>query len=80
MSFLTKDDELLGKYNGILDKVRKVIDKGFHSEPVYNKKCLKFEIKSYEGKINSNFYNDKIPEEDSFLLYLSVSDFDRLCF
>ena len=80
MSFLIKDDELLGKHNGILGKVRKVIDKGFHSEPIYNKKYLKFEIKSYEGKINSNFHNDKIPEEDSFLLYLPVSDFDRLCF
>ena len=31
MSFLIRDDELLGKYNGIWEKVRNIIKKEFHS-------------------------------------------------
>ena len=48
MSFLIKDDELLEKCNGILKK---------------NKKSLKAKIKSYNGKINTNFLRNKIPKE-----------------
>ena len=33
---------------------------------------MKTEIKSYEGKINTNFHNDKIPKEGSHCICLSV--------
>ena len=36
ISFLIKDDELLEKYNKILEKVKNIIKKEFDSEPVYN--------------------------------------------
>ena len=36
------------------------------------KKNLKTKINSYEGKINPNFHNDKIPKEGSYFIYLSV--------
>ena len=36
------------------------------------KKYLKTKIKSYEGKGNTKLHNDKIPEEDSHYIYLSV--------
>ena len=60
--FLIKDDELLEKYNEIWEKVSNSIKKGFDSEPIYNEKYPKNKIKSYEGKINTNFHNDKIPK------------------
>ena len=37
----------------------------FNSEPVYNKKYLKTKIKSFEGKINTNFYGNKMAKEVS---------------
>ena len=40
-AYRTKDNELLEKYDKIWDKVRKVIKKGFDSEPVYNEKYIK---------------------------------------
>ena len=49
------DDELLEKYNEIWEKVKNSIKKEFDSEPVYNEKYLKVKIKSYNGKINTNF-------------------------
>ena len=72
MSFLIKDDELLEKYNEIWEKVKNRIRKEFDSEPVYNEKYLKAKIKSYNGKINANFHNNKIPKEGSQFICLSV--------
>ena len=53
-------------------KLNIVSKKKFDSEPVYNKKNLKDQIKSYNGKINTNFHNNKIPKEDSQYICLSV--------
>ena len=39
-SYLIRDNKLLEKYNGIWDKVSKVIKKGF-DEPVYHEKIFK---------------------------------------
>ena len=65
MSFLIKDDKLLEKNNEIWKKVRNIIKQELDSEPVYNEKYLKGKIKSYNGKINTNFHNNKIPKEGS---------------
>ena len=60
---MIKDDELLEKYSEIWEKVKNSIKKEFDSEPVYNEKYLKAKIKPYNGKINTNFHNNKIPKE-----------------
>ena len=65
ISFLIKDNELLEKYNEIWEKVKNSIKKKFDSEPVYNDKYLKAKIRSYNGKINTNFHDNKIPKESS---------------
>ena len=72
MSFFIKDDGLLEKYNEIWEKVNNIIKKEFDSEAVYNDKYLKAEIKSYNGKINTNIHNNKTPKERSQFIYLSV--------
>ena len=72
MSFLIKDVALLEKYNEIWRKVSNSIKKGFDSQPVHNKKHLETKIKTYEGKINTNFHNNKIPKVGSQGICLSV--------
>ena len=75
MSFLIKNEELLEKYDEIWDKVSNkaiLFKKGFDSEPVYNENYLRTKLKSYEGKINTYFQGDKIPEEGSHCICLSV--------
>ena len=71
--FLIKDGELLEKYNEIWEKVKNNIKKGFDSDVVQNEKYLKAQIKSYNGKINTNFHNNKIPKEGSQFICLSVT-------
>ena len=72
ISFLIKDDELFEKYNEIWGKVKNSLKKEFDSEQVYNEKYLKTKIKSHNGKINTNFHNNKILKEGSQFICLSV--------
>ena len=65
VSFLMKNDKLLEEYNEIWGKVKNSLKKEFDSEPVYNQKYLRAKIQSYNGKMNTNFYCNKIPKEGS---------------
>ena len=53
-------------------KVKDSLKGSFDNKPVYNKKYLKDKRKYYKGKINTNFFNNKIPKEDSHYICLSV--------
>ena len=68
MSFLIKDDELLEKYNEIGKKL-KIVSKNKLMVNLYKTKT---KIKSYNGKINTNFHNNKIAKEGSQFICLSV--------
>ena len=69
---------MLEKYNKNWDKVINIINNGFGSGPVYNNKYLKTEIKSYEGKVNTIFHNDKMSADGSHIIYLSVVIIDSV--
>ena len=71
-SLLVKDDKSLEKYNEIWEKFENSPKKEFDSKIVYNKKYLKAKIKSYNGKININFHDNKILKEGSRCICLSV--------
>ena len=71
-SFLIKDEKLLEKYNKIWKNLRNIITKEFDSKAIYNEKHLKTKIKSYNGKINTNFHNNKIPKKGSQCICLSI--------
>ena len=42
------------------------------SETVYDETYLKAKIKSYKGKTNTNFHNNKIPKESSQFISLPI--------
>ena len=65
VSFLMKDDKLLKKYYEMWGKVKNSLKKEFDSEPVYNQKYLRAKMQSYNGKMNTNFYSNKVPKEGS---------------
>ena len=62
ISFLIEDEKLLKACNKMQDKFSNIIPKGFDSESVYTEKYLKTKIKSYDGKSNTNFYENEIPK------------------
>ena len=80
MSYLIGDEEeLLKAYNKLWDKLSNIMQKGFDSEPVYNGKYLKTKIKSYKGKINTNFHDNGV-SKGSLSLRLFISNISRLRF
>ena len=72
LSFLIKDNHLLEKYNEFKGNIKNRTKKEFDIEPVYNEKYLNTKIKSYNGKINTNFHKNKIPKEHSQCKCLSL--------
>ena len=72
MPFLIKDEKLLEKYNEIWKKVSNIIKKEFDSNPACNEKYIKTKIKFYNGKINTNFHNNRIPKEGCQCISLLV--------
>ena len=76
MYFLIGDDDLLKKYNTVLDKVSADIKKEFDSKPVYNKEFLKIK-KSYGNKV-TDFYEKTIPKVDSNHTCLAVINLDSV--
>ena len=74
--FFIKDDQLLEKYNEIWEKASNAIKRELDSNLVYNKKYLRTKIKSYDGKINTNFQINKIPKQDTTFIYLAVISID----
>ena len=74
MYFLTEDDKLSEKYSTIWDKASVDIKKESVSEPVYDKKNLKTQIKS-NGDEFTDFYDKKILR----WIYLFSSNQRRFC-
>ena len=64
MSFMIKDDNILGKYNEIWDKIRENLNIKFHSKPVYDHTYIKAKVREFEGVIKTNFLGDEIPKEN----------------
>ena len=73
--FFIADDDLLKKYNTIWNKVSANIAKEFDSKPVYNKEFLKAKIKSHGNEV-TDFYDKKVPKEDSNHTCLAVITLD----
>ena len=72
---LIEDDDLSEKYNTTWIKVSAGIKKEFDSEPLYNEEFLKIKIKSYGDEV-TDFYDKKIPKEDSNYICVAVISLD----
>ena len=64
MSFVIKDDDVLGKYNEIWDRIKETLSIKFHSMPVYDGKQIKVKVIEFNGVIKTNFLGDKVPKEN----------------
>ena len=76
--FFNKRWWIIRKYNEIWENVNDSLQKEFDSKPIYNEKYLKAKRKSYNGKINTNFHNNKIPKEGPEYICLLVILLDSI--
>ena len=68
---MIEDEKLLKACNKVWDKFSNIMQKGYDSESVYNEKYLKTKIKSYDGKFNTNFYENEIPKRFKLCFFVS---------
>ena len=61
---VTKDDDVLDKYNEIWNKIKKALNIKFHSIPVYDEKYIKPKVGEFNGVIKTNLLGDEIPKEN----------------
>ena len=71
MSSVTKDEDVLNKYNKIQNKINKILNIKFHSMPVYDEKYIKAKVGEFNGVIKRNFLGDEIPKENETKTHLS---------
>ena len=80
-SFEITDNQLLKKNTQIWNKVKKLLNIKFDSEPVYddNDKYIKTKIKRYDGNVNNtNFQGKKVPKENASCKCLSLIMLDSV--
>ena len=78
MSFKFKDDDLLGKYNEIWDKIKGKLNIEFHSMPVYDEKYIKAKVREFNGVIKTNILGDEIPKESMHYTCIACITIDSL--
>ena len=78
MPFKVKHDNVLEKYYQIWNKTNKMLNREFHSKPVYDEKYIKSKVKTFNGVVNTIFWNDKIPKENVHCTYIAVTSIGSL--
>ena len=76
MSFIIEDNNVLGKYNEIWNKIKKTLNIKFHSTPVYDKKNIKVEVKEFNYVVNANFLDDEVLKEGVHYTCITCTSID----
>ena len=63
MTFVIEDDSVLFKYSDVWNKTKEIKRIKFHSNPVYDEKYIKAEVREYNGVIKTNFLDNEVPKE-----------------
>ena len=75
-SFKIEDNNVLVKYNEIWNKIKKVISIKFHSTPIYDKKCIKTKVKTFNGVASTTFWDDEIPKRNVHYTCIALINID----
>ena len=63
MSFKIEDESAYIKCNQIWNKIKSMLNIKFHSEPIYDDKYIKTNVKTFSCMINTLFSGNEIPKE-----------------
>ena len=78
MSFRIEDDSVYLKYNEIWNEIKRTLNIRFHSQPIYDDKCIKTKVKTFNGVINTLFLDNKIPKERKHYICIAAICIDSI--
>ena len=78
MSFVTDDEEVYKKYNGIWEVVRKLLKVKFTVNPIQDDKYIIAKLKIFNGTNRTTFTNNIIPIERNNYICIAAIDIDSV--
>ena len=63
VNLLSEDEEIIIKYDNIWIKKTKTYGLKLDSQSVYDKKCIKTKLKTYDDQVNTVIPDNEIPKE-----------------
>ena len=78
MSFLIKDDKVWEKYKQIWKVIKNKLVNKFHSEPIYEQKCLKAKVREFDSNIKTNFLDNGVPKENMHCTCIACTTIDSV--
>ena len=77
-SFKIEDDRVFIKYNDIWNKTFKILFIKFHSQPAYDEKYIKANVKTFNGVVNTVFSDDKVSKETIHYICITAINIDSV--
>ena len=78
MSFNVEDETVHLKYTEIWNKIKKSLNRRFHSEPIYDGKYIKTKVKAFSSMINTLFSGNEIPKERDHYICIAAICIDSV--
>ena len=78
MSFKTEDESVYLKYTEIWNKIEKLVNTRFHSQPIYDAKYIKTKVKTFSSMINTLFSGNEIPRERNHYVCIAAICIDSV--
>ena len=78
MSFLIEDERVYLKYNKIWNKVKKLLNIKFQSQPIHDNKYIKTKVKTFDEAIKTHFSDNKVPKEKSHCICIAAIFIDSV--
>ena len=78
MSFKIEDENVYLKYTEIWNKTKRLLDTRFHSQPIYDDKCIKTKVKTFSGVTSTFFSKDELPKERNHYICIAAICIDSV--
>ena len=72
MSFKIEDESVYLKYTEIWNKIKKSLNRRFHSQPIYDDKYVKTKAKTFSSMINTLFSGNEIPKKRNHYIFIAA--------
>ena len=78
ISLLTKNSEVWQKYAEIWDVIKNKLNIKYHSQLIYENKCLKAKVREFNGNIKTKILGNNVPEENTYYTCIACINLDTV--
>ena len=78
MSFLIENESVYLKNKEVWNKMKKLLNTRFHSQPIHDDKYIKTKVKTFGEVINTSFSENKVPKERSHYICVAAICIDSV--